>query len=99
MYNKQIEYKYLNEFNTFEDILLWENSIKQEYGHSYIKTTYWYLKEYKVKLVHRDKKRFNNVLKPEIDRFWEDVLKYRQIGVDSLLPKRKKELDFLPESD
>lgn len=91
-------YFYLYDTTKKEEIIEWEKKTIQELGDiSYNKTTYWYLEEYSVKLIHRDKSRFDNELKPEIDRFWEDVLHYRKTGYSSLV-YNKKELNFLPDS-
>ena len=92
-------YFYLYDFESKEEIYEWEEKIKSSLTEVYIKTTYWRLDVYSVKLVERDTKRFKEELLPEINSFWEDVLKYRECGYESLVYKHiPKELDFLPDS-
>ena len=55
----------------------------------YLTTTYWYLNNLNVVLVKRDSEYFtNNYI--NIKKFWDDVLKYRDIGIDKLPQKQKK---------
>ena len=94
-------YIYLNSFKTPEEIKEWETETILELGKDckYITTNYWKLEIYSVKLIQRDKERFNSELIPEINRFWDDVLKYRKIGCESIIKKnKKKELQFLPDT-
>ena len=93
-------YFYLNKFKTLEEINTWKQMIMENLKELKLeKITYWRLNEYNIKLVKRDRKRFNNDFLPEINRFWNDVLKHREIGYESLLNKRpKKELVFLPDT-
>ena len=67
----------------------------------YLTTTFWYLNKYNVVLVKRDKRYFTNNFE-NLKSFWDDVLKYRENGIDSLKnlkkPKKaykEKELYFL----
>jgi len=80
------------------------NSIfKPENTHlEYLTTVYWYLNKLNVVLVKRDRDYFNsNYIK--IKNFWDNVLKYRKIGIDKLeikpgranKPYKEKELHFL----
>ena len=92
-------YYYLYDYENKEDIAKWEEETKKNMKEVYIKTTYWRLEVYSVKLVKRDKTRFDNTLLPEINSFWDDVLKYRECGYESLVKKHNlKELNFLPDS-
>ena len=92
-------YFYLYDFEKKEDIDKWEEKRKQTMEEVYIKTTYWRLEVYSIKLVKRDRERFDTILLPEINRFWDDVLKHRECGYELLVKKHKpKELDFLPDS-
>ena len=114
---KSDKYIYLNTFNSQEDIEKWEeatiSTIFQNDHIEYIGTTYWYLEKYSCVLVERDIPRFN-IIKEKIKNFWDDVLKYREIGFESLITKKKidkenketkskffkkqAELTFLPDS-
>ena len=66
----------------------------------YLTSTFWYLNKYNVVLVKRDKSYFTQNF-GNIKDFWDDVLKYRKIGIESLRsskPKKaykEKELHFL----
>ena len=68
----------------------------------YLTTTYWYLNKLNVVLVKRDKSYFTRNY-GHIKQFWDDVLKYREIGLDTLKkikkdkykPYKEKELNFL----
>jgi len=109
-------FHYLNTFNNLEDIEIWEDSIIKtifdDDNIDYVCTTYWYLEKYSCVLVERDIERFTK-LKADIKLFWDDVLKYREIGFETLIKKKeskqknneihakkynKKELTFLPDS-
>ena len=106
--NKNV-YIYLYNFNSLEEIQKWEEQeIEKIYDndiYEYIGTTYWYLEKYSCVLVLRDIERFEKI-KVDIKLFWDDVLKYREIGYESLITKKKrekkkvntKELLFLPDS-
>jgi putative phage-type endonuclease len=92
-------YFYLYNFENKENINNWVEERTLDMKEIYIKTTYWKLEVYSVKLVKRDRERFDNKLLPEINSFWEDVLKYRECGYESLVYKHiPKELNFLPDS-
>jgi putative phage-type endonuclease len=51
--------------------------------------SYFYIHNYDIILVKRDQERFK-VIKEKIDKFWNEVLKFREIGYESLLPKKKE---------
>ena len=107
--NKKNVYKYLYTFDSLEEIQKWEETeiekIYESDTYEYIGTTYWYLEKYSCVLVLRDIERFEKI-KEDIKLFWEDVLKYREIGYESLITKKKREkkkfntneLMFLPDS-
>ena len=112
---KSYEYKYAYTFENKQALEKWEESeleiIFDESHYDYIGTTYWYLETYDNILVKRDVKRFAEI-KKDIDIFWNDVLKYREIGYTDLIkPKKPKtnespkdqyeppNLNFLSDSD
>jgi putative phage-type endonuclease len=115
--DKKAFYFYLNNFNSQKDIEKWEDSkistIFNDDNIEYTGTTYWYLEKYSCVLVERDIPRFNTI-KEHIKTFWDDVLKYREIGFESLITKKQiikenketkykffkktEELTFLPDS-
>ena len=56
----------------------------------YVGTRFWYLNKYNVILVKRDREWFNkNYIK--INSFWEEVLKYREIGTETIQKKKRNE--------
>lgn len=80
-----------------EEILKWESkiidSIFDDENLEYIKTTYWKSIEYNELLIKRDKKYFNELCLPKINKFWKDVLYYRE-NKHLLQNKNKKENTF-----
>ena len=87
-------------FKKWEDSLV--SKIYDNDDLEYLTTTYWYLNKLNVVLVKRDKSYFTkNYI--NIKKFWDDVLKYREIGIDTLKktkkikykPYKEKELNFL----
>jgi putative phage-type endonuclease len=87
-------------FKQWEDSLL--SKIYDNENLEYLTTTYWYLNKLNVVLVKRDKSYFTkNYI--NIKQFWDDVLKYREIGLETLKqtkkikykPYKEKELNFL----
>ena len=106
-YSKEIHNSSREEFEKWEESII--NTIYDNDDLEYLTTTYWYLNKYNVVLVNRDKSYFMENYGC-IKKFWEEVLNYRNIGIDSLIKykedKKKnnnsfnggwkeKELDFL----
>jgi putative phage-type endonuclease len=79
--------KSLKSLDKWEEVAI--NEILEKSSLEYIGTTYWRLEEYSVILVQRDRDWFK-IASKKIENFWNDVLKYRRDGVESLLPKKKK---------
>ena len=97
-YSKEEYEKSQEEFKKWEDSLI--NEIYTNDHLEYLTTTYWYLNKLNVVLVKRDRNYFTNNY-GNIKNFWDDVLKYREIGIDKLPSTKKrniykeKELNFL----
>ena len=94
---KKTLYYYSNDDVTTDATIFesWSNSIiniifDEKNNHlEYLTTVYWYLNKLNVVLVKRDRNYFNtNYIK--IKNFWDNVLKYRKIGIDKLETKSKK---------
>jgi len=94
---KKTLYYYSNDEVTTDATIFesWRNSIintifDEKNNHlEYLTTVYWYLNKLNVVLVKRDRHYFNtNYIK--IKNFWDNVLKYRKIGIDKLETKSKK---------
>mgnify|MGYP001347668126 CR=1 FL=1 len=101
-------YNYANDehIKSYDLFKPWEDSIVSKiYDNDhleYLTTTYWYLNKLNVVLVKRDRDYFTkNYI--NIKNFWDDVLKYREIGLETLKqtkknkykPYKEKELNFL----
>lgn len=54
--------------------------------------SYFYIREYDIILVRRDKERFEKI-KEKINYFWSLVLKYREEGYEALVLPKKKNLE------
>lgn len=90
---KKMEYKYPNiDFNLEQldkwiedniDIILDSDNLE------YVNTTYWKLDKYTVTLIKRDRDWFLNKAFPCIENFWNQVLYYREHGIDKLHTKIK----------
>jgi len=98
-YSKEIHVKCKETFEKWEETLM--NPIYENEHLDYLTTVFWYLNQYNVVLVKRDKNYFNTNYE-NIKLFWDDVLKYREIGIESLKkikkPKnnyKEPELNFL----
>lgn len=74
-------------FESWQDNLI--NVILEDQNLEYIQTSFWILNEYSCILVKRDRDFWDNIL-PKINDFWQDVLKYRKIGIESLIDKKKR---------
>ncbi len=113
LYDKTINnYKYIYKTDELseENIKKWAsdelNKIIYDNNIEYIGITYWFIDKYDIILVKRDKKRFDEMLKPKIDIFWNEVLKYRELGYESLVKKKeskpvikKQTHSFIEDSD
>ena len=88
-YSKDVHIQDKTQFKIWSDSII--NSIFDEKNNhlEYLTTVYWYLNKLNVVLVKRDRQYFNtNYIK--IKHFWDNVLKYRKIGIDKLETKSKK---------
>ena len=90
---KNYKYIYRTEDLDEESIKKWASEeitkILNDDNYEYIGLTYWYIHNYDVILVKRDQERFKEI-KKKIDIFWEDVLKHREIGYETLVKKKYK---------
>ena len=46
--------------------------------------TYWHLQDVSCVPIYRNQEWFNNIAKPTLTKFWSNVLKYRELGLDVL---------------
>jgi hypothetical protein len=58
-------------------------------GDYILEKIWWKLKIYMCTRIHRDRKWFREKY-PLFKEFWKDVLHYRKVGVEELLPKKRE---------
>jgi len=94
------------------DLDVWKENIIGKYNEDnniiFSCFSYWYLEEVSCVPIYRNQEWFNKV-KPELESFWNKVLKYRELGLDKLLSdindekegkkKLKNELKGITKSD
>ena len=90
---KKMEYKYPDINYTLKELDEWIETnidiILDSDNLEYVNTTYWKLDNYTVTLIRRDKEWFLNKAYPCIENFWNQVLYYREHGIDKLHTKIK----------
>lgn len=103
---KKMVYRYAKPNISEFELLAWieqviDDSLEND-KLDYNTTTYWYLEEYCTTLVKRDREWFEKTY-VDIEKFWNDVLHYRNVGIESLkntkekktYMKKKKSMSFL----
>jgi hypothetical protein len=103
---KKMVYRYAKPNISEFELLAWieqviDDSLEND-KLDYNTTTYWYLEEYCTTLVKRDREWFDKTY-VDIEKFWNDVLHYRNVGIESLkntkekktYMKKKKSMSFL----
>src|SRR3989338_5340478 len=77
------------------DMKSWEeqtlNSLSEQ-GLIYLNTIYWILKTYSCTLIYRNRSWFQSVL-PLLQSFWNEVNRYRELGLDRYLADQNLALD------
>ena len=86
-YSKKHHINSKEEFEKWEDSII--STIYEDDDLEYVTTTYWYLNKYNVVLVNRDKSYFMENY-GSIKKFWDDVLHYRNIGIDSFIKDKEE---------
>ena len=89
-------FRYFNKnkkpYVTIDEVREWEDKtigwILNDERYDYVSTCYWKLCEYSCILVHRDRDFWAKLL-TGLTKLWNDILHYREVGVDILL----KEID------
>ena len=90
--NPTIKYEYCEFYQSYDNLIQWSEKIIQKYKdenkiYDRIKKHWWKIERYECTLVGRDRKWWLSV-QPKIIDFWEDVLHYREIGIQELLDKK-----------
>jgi len=98
---KEVRYNYYSpielSFNR-EDLLTWYQYRMEDIdssGEEFVKETYWILEKYNLQKVKRDPNWYVNA-KPQIDKFWSEVEKYRKNGWQQLISDRKEKESKFP---
>jgi putative phage-type endonuclease len=71
---------------------LWKKNIRKTNEVNFSSFSYWYLVEVSCVPIYRNQEWFN-VAKNELELFWNDVLKYRQLGYSALLENIQDQKD------
>tara|TARA_Y100001970_G_scaffold93546_1_gene117901 strand:+ start:526 stop:1851 length:1326 start_codon:yes stop_codon:yes gene_type:complete len=87
-----IEYEYCEFYQSYDNLIEWSEKIIQKYKDenkifNRIQKHWWKIERYECNLVGRDRKWWLSV-QPKIIDFWEDVLHYREVGIQELLDKK-----------
>ena len=87
-----IEYEYCEFYQSYDNLIEWSEKIIQKYKDENkifdrIQKHWWKIERYECTLVGRDRKWWLSV-QPKIIDFWEDVLHYREVGIQELLDKK-----------
>ena len=90
--NPIIEYEYCEFYQSYDNLTEWAEKIIQKYKDENkifdrIQKHWWKIERYECTLVGRDRKWWLSV-QPKIIDFWEDVLHYREVGIQELLDKK-----------
>lgn len=76
-----------------EDFEKWKTDVNdrvlKDENMLYYETSFWKLTEVSNVPIYRDQEWFANNL-PELRKFWDDVLHYREVGLDEIKPKPRK---------
>lgn len=92
--NPVIKYEYSEFYTSHADLKKWSDNILNQYKqgefkYDMFKFHWWRIERYECTLVGRDRKWWLSV-QPKIIDFWEDVLHYRQEGIQKLLDEKEE---------
>ena len=92
--NPTIKYEYSELYSSYDSIKKWsENMINQYKGSDFkydiFKLNWWRIERYECTLVGRDREWWLSV-QPKIIDFWEDVLHYREVGIQEFIDKKEE---------
>ena len=92
--NPTIKYEYAKLYSSYDELKKWADNILNsykisDYQYDTIKFHWWKIERYECTLVYRDREWWLDT-QPKIIDFWEDVLHYRKIGIQSLLDKKEE---------
>ena len=88
-----LSYEYSKLGINYEEFDKWREEVcrrvLEEDDMLYYETSFWKLTEISNVPIYRDKEWFDGNL-PELKRFWDDVLHYREVGIEEIKPKPRK---------
>tara|TARA_B110000208_G_C11789882_1_gene437056 strand:+ start:1098 stop:2462 length:1365 start_codon:yes stop_codon:yes gene_type:complete len=91
--NPTIHYEYSEFYASHPELIKWRDKIVAEVklvqNHDKVVYHWWKIERYECVLVGRDRKWWLSV-QPKIIDFWEDVMHYREVGIQSLLDKKEE---------
>lgn len=92
--NPTIKYEYSELYSSYECIKKWSDNILNDYNngdfkYDTFKLHWWRIERYECTLVGRDRDWWLSV-QPKIIDFWEDVLHYREVGIQEFIDKKEE---------
>ena len=92
--NPTIKYEYSELYTSYEWIKKWSDNILNQYKtgdfkYDTFKLHWWRIERYECTLVGRDRSWWLSV-QPKIIDFWEDVLHYREVGIQEFIDKKEE---------
>ena len=92
--NPTINYEYSEFYSSYDSITKWSENMLNTYKngdfeYDEFKFHWWRIERYECTLVGRDRKWWLSV-QPKIIDFWEDVLHYRDVGIQKLLDEKEE---------
>jgi len=92
--NPTIHYEYCEFYSSYQSLKDWSEKIiddskQNSFQYDKIKFHWWRIERYECTLVGRDREWWLET-QPKIIDFWEDVLHYRDVGIQELIDKRKE---------
>jgi putative phage-type endonuclease len=90
--NPTIQYEYCDFESSYDSLKVWsEKSINDykdgDFKYDRVKLHWWKIERYECTLVGRDREWWLDT-QPKIIDFWEDVLHYREVGIQELIDKK-----------
>lgn len=92
--NPTIKYEYSELYSSYDSIKKWSDNILTHYKngdfqYDIFKLNWWRIERYECTLVGRDREWWLSV-QPKIIDFWEDVLHYREVGIQEFIDKKEE---------
>ena len=90
--NPTIKYEYSEFYQSYDELKEWSSKVineyrESEYQYDRVVNHWWKIERYECTLVGRDRKWWLSV-QPQIIDFWQDVLHYREVGIQEFIDKK-----------